>query len=107
MTLLTPWTPSQKTAYRDGIVTFTHDLAGTGLFEDASLARLIDAHPRDMLDVCTMRRDPPPGEPWIAGDPGELTRRRPDRGGEARPPLGQPAPGHERARRDQARAWTA
>ena len=71
--LLQDWTPEQKRDLREGIVTFEHRLADTGLFDDAALARLIDAHPRDMLDVCTMRRDPPPNEPWIAGDPGDLT----------------------------------
>lgn len=72
-TLVPAWTPEQKSAARDGIVTFRHGLAATGLFTDESLARLIDAQPRDMLDVCTMRRDPPPNERWIAGDPGALS----------------------------------
>ena len=71
--LVAPWSPDQKAAHQEGIVTFRHALGGTGLFDDAALARMIDAHPRDMLDVCTMRRNPPPNERWIAGDPGALT----------------------------------
>ena len=71
--LLPDWTPEQKRDRREGIVTFRHRLAQTGLFSDASLAAMIDAHPRDMLDVCTMRQNPPPNERWIAGDPGRLS----------------------------------
>ena len=71
--LLPAWTPEQKLAHREGIVVFQHHLANAGLFSDDALARLIDAHPRAMLDVCTMRPNPPADEPWIAGDPGALT----------------------------------
>lgn len=71
--LIEPWSSEQKAAHRDGIVTFRHGLADTGLFTDESLARMIDSHPRAMLDVLTMHRNPPPNERWIAGDPGELT----------------------------------
>ena len=72
-TLVPAWTPEQKRAVRDGVVTFRHGLADTGLFTDESLARMIDAHPRHMLDVCTMRRNPPPNERWVAGEAGDLT----------------------------------
>ena len=71
--LVEPWTPAQRADHREGIVTFRHGLPETGLFTDESLARMIDAHPRAMLDVLTMRRDPPPNERWIAGDPGDLS----------------------------------
>ena len=71
--LLPAWTSEQKRHLREGIVTFEHRLADTGLFTDEALARMIDAHPRAMLDVCTMRKNPPPNERWVAGDPGDLT----------------------------------
>lgn len=71
--LIPAWTPEQNRAHKEGIVTFRHGLESTGLFTDAALAAMIDAHPRDMLDVCTMRKNPPPNERWIAGDPGDLS----------------------------------
>lgn len=50
------------------ILGFRHRLAETGLFTDEALARLLDNHPREHLDVLTMRPNPPPHERWIAGD---------------------------------------
>jgi len=52
----------------DAAVRFRHHLADTGLFSDFSLANLIDSQPRERLDVLTMRRNPPGGERWIAGE---------------------------------------
>ena len=62
------WTPEMKRRYGREIVTFHHTLADSGLFTDAALARLLDAHPREHLDINTMAAPPPPGERWIAGD---------------------------------------
>ena len=71
-TLLPVWTAEQKALQKSSIVTFNHRLRETGLFEDEALAALIDAQPRDALDVCTMKRNPPPGETWHAGKADDL-----------------------------------
>ena len=70
--LLPAWTDEQKRMQKSAIVTFNHRLRETGLFEDDALAALIDAQPRDALDVCTMKRNPPPGETWHAGRADDL-----------------------------------
>lgn len=66
-TLISSWdgTPSRV---HDEITRFNHRLRDTGLFEDETLARLLDSHPRDELTVCTMRPNPPAEERWIAGE---------------------------------------
>ena len=65
--LIESWgvTPSRV---RNEIVRFNHRLRETGLFEDETLARLLDSHPRDELTICTMRPNPPAHERWIAGE---------------------------------------
>ena len=50
------------------IVRFNNRLAETGLFEDEALARLLDAHPRASLDICTMASPPRPDRRWVAGE---------------------------------------
>lgn len=52
---------------------FTHRLEDTGLFTDDALAKLIDEQPRERLDVLTMRRNPPGGERWKAGEANGLS----------------------------------
>lgn len=71
--LLEPFTAEERRRYGREIVTFRHRLAGTGLFTDEALARLIDDHPRGDLDIMTIQRNPPPGETWLGGDVGELS----------------------------------
>ncbi len=66
-TLLRDWTPESRKSYGKEIVRFRHGLADTGLFSDEALAALIDRHPLAARDVCTMKKNPPPGETWIAG----------------------------------------
>jgi hypothetical protein len=66
--LLTDWTPEKRAAYGREIVRFKNRVAETGLFTDEALAQLIDEQPRNALDICTMRKNPPPGETWIAGE---------------------------------------
>lgn len=66
--LLDSWTPQQRAAYRKEIVTFQNRLGETGLFTDEALARLIERHPRDSLDVLTMGRDKTDPDSWSAGD---------------------------------------
>ena len=66
--LLQDWTDEQRRAYRREIVVFQNRLNETGLFEDDALARLIERHPRDQLDVLTMGRDKEDPDSWAAGD---------------------------------------
>lgn len=66
--LLQDWTDQQRRAYPREIVTFQNDLEATGLFTDAALARLIDRHPRERIDVLTMGRDKTDRKSWAAGD---------------------------------------
>ncbi len=66
-TLIDSWA-LQPARVRNEIVRFRHRLAETGLFEDESLSRLLDSHPRDELTICTMRPNPPAHERWIAGE---------------------------------------
>ncbi len=53
-TLLADWTDAHTAQFQSEIMTFQHNLAATGLFEDDALIALLDAHPSHMLDVCTM-----------------------------------------------------
>lgn len=66
--LLQDWTPQQRKAYGREIVTFQNRLEETGLFTDEALARLIDRHPREQIDVLTMGRDKTDRKSWAAGD---------------------------------------
>jgi hypothetical protein len=66
--LLQDWTDDQRRAYRREIVVFQNRLGETGLFTDEALARLIERHPRDRLDVLTMGRDKTDPDSWAAGD---------------------------------------
>ncbi len=54
-------------------VRFRHRLNETGLFTDEALTRLIEEQPRDRFDVLTMRRNPPGGERWKAGEANGLS----------------------------------
>ncbi len=73
MPLMQGWTADERRAYGREVVRFRHRLADSGLFTDEALAVLLDEHPREALDVLTMRRDPPPDQPWIAGSAGTLS----------------------------------
>lgn len=45
------WSAEQKADFRRRPMTFAHDLAQQGLFEDASLAELLDRHPAELYDI--------------------------------------------------------
>lgn len=49
--LIADWSADQKTAFRHAPVAFAHGLAETGLFDDAPLARLLDAYPAELYDI--------------------------------------------------------
>ena len=53
-TILDGWTDEQTALFPNNILTFRHRLEETGLFTDAALINLLERHPANMLDVCTM-----------------------------------------------------
>ncbi len=72
--LIAPFAPEAPRGSPQGAaVRFRHRLNETGLFTDEALARLIDEQPRDRFDVLTMRRNPPGGERWKAGEANGLS----------------------------------
>jgi len=71
--ILANWPADGKRRYGRDVVRFNNRLAETGLFSDEALAALIERHPRAMRDICTMKKNPPPGETWIAGEAEGLT----------------------------------
>ena len=52
--LLADFGPDKAERFQKAILTFRHNLAGTGLFTDEALIELMEHHPTDRLDVCTM-----------------------------------------------------
>jgi len=52
--MLTDWTDAHSKAFQKEIISFGHNLAGTGLFTDEALIALLDRHPSEKKDVCTM-----------------------------------------------------
>jgi len=67
-TLISDWGNGPASRVRNEVTRFNHRLAETGLFEDESLAKLLDSHPYEDLTICTMRPNPPAFERWMAGD---------------------------------------
>ncbi len=54
MSMLTDWNDSHTAAFQKEIMPFKHDLSATELFSDEALIALLEKHPADCLDVCTM-----------------------------------------------------
>ena len=54
MGMLTNWTETHTSAFQNEIMTFGHNLLSTKLFTDEALIELLEKHPSDQLDVCTM-----------------------------------------------------
>lgn len=52
--MIANWTDDKTAKFQKEIFTFKHRLAETGLFTDEALIELLEKHPTDMLDVCTM-----------------------------------------------------
>lgn len=68
--MLTDWTIGHSKRFRDETITFGHGLADSDLFTDEALIRLMDKHPMDKLDVCSMSSDSDPEYPnqFMTGD---------------------------------------
>lgn len=52
--MIVNWTDENTAKFQKEIMSFQHRLAETGLFTDEALANLLERHPAEMLDVCTM-----------------------------------------------------
>lgn len=52
--MLTDWTDTHTAAFQKQIMSFGHNLGATGLFTDEALISLLEKHPSEKLDVCTM-----------------------------------------------------
>jgi hypothetical protein len=52
--MLDGWTNDHTARFQNEILTFRHRLEETGLFSDEALIDLLERHPANMLDVCTM-----------------------------------------------------
>jgi len=52
--MLSDWTDAKTASFQKEIMSFKHRLAETGLFTDEALMDLLERHPSEKLDVCTM-----------------------------------------------------
>jgi len=52
--MLTDWTDAKTAAFQKEIMGFSHNLRATGLFTDEALIDLLERHPSEKMDVCTM-----------------------------------------------------
>lgn len=52
--MLDGWTDAHTDKFQREIIRFRHRLEETGLFTDSALINLLEHHPKEMLDVCTM-----------------------------------------------------
>lgn len=70
MTMLTDWTADHTRRFQKEIMTFGHDLDSSGLFTDEALIALLEKHPSEQLDVCSMSDEPDSRFPneFLTGD---------------------------------------
>jgi len=52
--ILKNWTEEHSAKFQKEILAFKHGLKETGLFSDEALIDLLNKHPKNLLDVCTM-----------------------------------------------------
>lgn len=67
------WSEEARRKFRRQPVVIRHNYHEHHAFSDIALAALIERHPRDLVDFCTMGDDATDHESWRAGDPGALT----------------------------------
>ena len=68
--MLTNWTHGHTKRFREETITFGHDLGASGMFTDEAILTLLDKHPSDQLDVCSMSDESDPEYPnqFMTGD---------------------------------------
>jgi hypothetical protein len=67
------WSDDARRKFRKEPVVVSHNYHEHHAFSDMALAALIERHPRDLIDFCTMGEDATDHDSWRAGDPGALT----------------------------------
>ena len=74
--VIAPLAPNEARAFGRDFVQGRHALHQTADWSDASLARLLDAFPRERLEVFTMGEDPVDWRSWKRGAAGDLSGAR-------------------------------
>ncbi|MBL4616773.1 MAG: hypothetical protein JKY46_03680 [Robiginitomaculum sp.] len=69
----TNFSDEQADKFKVEPITWQHNLHESELFSDAALISLIENHPRDYADFCTMNKDVNDMASWRGGDPGDLS----------------------------------
>jgi len=67
------WPDEARRKFRREPVVVRHNYHEHHAFSDIALAALIERHPRDLIDFCTMGEDATDHDSWRAGDPGMLS----------------------------------
>jgi hypothetical protein len=70
--VLVDWNSENSAEFRSGVIQARHRLNRAPEFNDLSLAALLNRHPRELCDFCTMGEDPADRQSWRAGDAGML-----------------------------------
>lgn len=71
--VVSEWNAEARAAFRKAPAIGRHNLHERPEFSDAALAALIDRHPRELTDFCTMGDDPSDNDSWRGGDPGNYS----------------------------------
>lgn len=61
--MIADWTAENSAKFQKNITMFGHNLKETGLFSDEALINLLERHPLELLDVCTMGQSDDPRFP--------------------------------------------
>lgn len=67
------WSVEARQKFRREPTIIRHNYHEHPLFSDMALAALIERHPRELIDFCTMGDDATDHDSWRAGNPGALT----------------------------------
>ncbi len=67
------WSEESVRDFRKTPMVVRHNYHEHHAFSDVALANLLERHPRDMIDFCTMGEDATDRDSWRAGDPGDLS----------------------------------
>ena len=67
------WSDEARRKFRREPMSIRHNYHEHHAFSDVALAALIERHPRELTDFCTMGEDATDHESWRAGDPGSLS----------------------------------
>ncbi|MEE2525154.1 hypothetical protein V0U79_02165 [Hyphobacterium sp. HN65] len=71
--VVTEWGNEAQSGFRKKFVVGQHDLHTRPEFSDEALAALIERHPADLIDFCTMGELDDGADSWRTGDPGDLS----------------------------------